>query len=322
MRRTAFSIALAAEMFVMTGAASAQQPAQTPPTPPSNPGTPGQPVNPSDRTPRAERPMDPAERERMRKEWETIKTEWDKLTAEQRTLSVIHAKNLEEAEMGRLGQSRATSQAVKDYAAMMVREHTDGDAKLTALASSENITLWDTKRTSRALTLKKMFMKDKDHRDGDKDKNKDKTPGADPNRRDADNDRGQPGVTPGGRPSDADRGKDHSKDHDGMKSHEDHMAKLRSLTGDEFDRVYAKMMYKGHGELLAMLEKKDDQLTNERVKQLVTEVTSMVRRHRDEAAKLPGATAEHKPGDNRDENRPGTTPPARDPAMKDPNWDR
>jgi len=164
--------------------------------------------------------------------------------------------------------------------------------------------------------LKKMFAKDKDHGDKPKDR-----PGTEPGRRDPDDTR-QPGVTPGGRPDTDARGKDHAKDHGAMKSHEDHMAKLRSLTGDEFDRAYGMMMYKGHGDLLAMLERKDDQVTNDRVKQLVTEVTSMVRRHRDEAAKLPGATAEHKRDDKRDENRPGTTPPAKDPAMKDPNWDR
>ena len=46
-----------------------------------------------------------------------------------------------EVEAGNLAQSRGNSQAVKDFAAMMVKDHTDANAKLKSIAAGENIDL-------------------------------------------------------------------------------------------------------------------------------------------------------------------------------------
>ena len=46
-----------------------------------------------------------------------------------------------EVEAGRLAQDKGTSQQVKDFGAMMVKDHSAANDKLQAVASSKNITL-------------------------------------------------------------------------------------------------------------------------------------------------------------------------------------
>jgi putative membrane protein len=46
-----------------------------------------------------------------------------------------------EVEAGKLAESKGSSQAVKDFGAMMVKDHTEANNKLKALASAENIDL-------------------------------------------------------------------------------------------------------------------------------------------------------------------------------------
>lgn len=267
MRRTAFSLALAAEMFVITGLAAAQvtAPSQPPATPAPSPDV--------------DRKIDPAERERMQKEWNDLKKEWESLTPEARLLSIIHTKNLKEIELGRLGQQRASSAGVKEYAAMMVKDHTEADSKLNTLATAEKITLWDTEKTHKVLKYKKMYGKDKD---ADKKTDKDRTPGAHPDDRKP----GAPVDKPRRDDDHAGKRDDSHGRYDGMK---DPTEKLQSLTGEEFDAAFGRIMHKGHGELLTMLEKHQSELTNTQVKSYVSEVTATVRRHHEQAASLPGA---------------------------------
>jgi putative membrane protein len=46
-----------------------------------------------------------------------------------------------EVEAGNLAQSKASSQAVKDFGAMMVKDHTAANAKLKSIAAGENVDL-------------------------------------------------------------------------------------------------------------------------------------------------------------------------------------
>ena len=48
---------------------------------------------------------------------------------------------LSEVDAGNLAQSKGTSQAVKDFAAMMVTDHTAANDKLKALAATKNVSL-------------------------------------------------------------------------------------------------------------------------------------------------------------------------------------
>jgi putative membrane protein len=46
-----------------------------------------------------------------------------------------------EVEAGKLAESKGSSQAVKDFGAMMVKDHTQANSKLKELASTENVDL-------------------------------------------------------------------------------------------------------------------------------------------------------------------------------------
>lgn len=56
-------------------------------------------------------------------------------------LSMLHAKNQEEVQIGRLAQSKGTTEQVRGYGADLVRDHSRNDAKLMSLARDLNITL-------------------------------------------------------------------------------------------------------------------------------------------------------------------------------------
>jgi putative membrane protein len=50
---------------------------------------------------------------------------------------------MSEVELGQLAQQKASNPAVKDFGAMMVKDHTAANDKLKALAASEQVTLPD-----------------------------------------------------------------------------------------------------------------------------------------------------------------------------------
>lgn len=49
--------------------------------------------------------------------------------------------SMTEVQLGEMGQQKATSQRVKDFSAMMVRDHSEANDKVKALASQKNVTL-------------------------------------------------------------------------------------------------------------------------------------------------------------------------------------
>lgn len=58
-----------------------------------------------------------------------------------RILGIMHAVNREEIEIGNLAQQKGQSLAVRDYAAMLVRDHTANDARVQSAARTVGITL-------------------------------------------------------------------------------------------------------------------------------------------------------------------------------------
>jgi len=62
-------------------------------------------------------------------------------SAEARILSLLHAKNQEEIEAGRLARERGQSQQIRDFGAQLVRDHTDADARVRSVANQSNVTL-------------------------------------------------------------------------------------------------------------------------------------------------------------------------------------
>lgn len=75
-----------------------------------------------------------------------------------------------EVELGKLGEQRATQQTVKDFAALVVKDHTTANNEVSALAAKLNVTLPVTyseehKKTAKDLSDKKAKDFDKDFMD-------------------------------------------------------------------------------------------------------------------------------------------------------------
>jgi len=87
---------------------------------------------------------------------------WGDRTSDQRILSIMHAKNQEEIQAGRLAQQQGSSDAVKRYGERLVRDHTDNDNKVMSVARSANITLMDTDETNRTMAREKGEPESKD----------------------------------------------------------------------------------------------------------------------------------------------------------------
>jgi putative membrane protein len=56
-------------------------------------------------------------------------------------LGKLHAANLKEIEAGRLAKKHASGQAVKDLADMLIKDHTDADKDVVALAKEQKVDL-------------------------------------------------------------------------------------------------------------------------------------------------------------------------------------
>ena len=61
-----------------------------------------------------------------------------------------------EVQAGSLAQNKGNSQAVKDFGAMMVKDHTDANAKLQSIAAGENVNLPSSSGTMQMASKAKM----------------------------------------------------------------------------------------------------------------------------------------------------------------------
>lgn len=69
-------------------------------------------------------------------------------------------------------------------------------------------------------------------------------------------------------------------------SEKQEITKLRTLSGEQFDREYMLTMVKGHNKLLTTLDTAEGQLKDDQVKDLVDDLQPTVRDHADRANKL------------------------------------
>jgi putative membrane protein len=76
-------------------------------------------------------------------------------TPEVRILSILHAKNMEEVDAGKLAQQNGGSDGVKSYGDMLVRDHTDADDKVNQTAKDAGVTLLSADEVKQMLAREK-----------------------------------------------------------------------------------------------------------------------------------------------------------------------
>lgn len=185
------------------------------------------------------------------------------VSGDSRILSLLHAKNEKEIEMGRLAQSKGTSPEIRAYGAELVKDHTEADRQLQSLASSRQIMLMDAEQ------VKVMMQRDQD---------KIKTS-------DGYADRHERSQSVG----DAQPMKDQKEAKDwqdpAQAAKKDHMEYLKGLSGSEFDKAFAEKMLKGHRELIGKVESARDQVTPE-VAEFLDKTLTTLRKHEKTAERL------------------------------------
>lgn len=116
-----------------------------------------------------------------------------------------------EVELGKLAQEKATNQQVKDFGAMMVKDHGQANEKLKSIAQSKNIQL--------------------------------------------------PAAM--------------------NEDHQEHVNKLRNLSGQEFDREYVNLMVEDHEEDISKFEDMQSDVQDQELKQWVDSTLPTLRTHKE-----------------------------------------
>jgi putative membrane protein len=76
-------------------------------------------------------------------------------SADVRILSILHAKNLEEIQIGQLAQQKGTSDDVRSFGETLVRNHTESDTMVRNTAQSANLLLLEPRDISESLAREK-----------------------------------------------------------------------------------------------------------------------------------------------------------------------
>jgi len=131
---------LAAALALVPAFARADDTKKTDSTTPSNPA-----VETRATPTQADRAQPPSQAQKM----DQGSMDHDKKLTDEQVLRKIHHINLEEIQAGQLAQKKGTTRDVKDYGAVLVRDHTKGDQDVKALASKMNVDLEATKNDAR-----------------------------------------------------------------------------------------------------------------------------------------------------------------------------
>jgi putative membrane protein len=146
-----------------------------------------------------------------------------------RILSILHAKNQEEIELGRLAQEKGLSDDVRRFGEDLVSSHSENDRRVLEVATTANATLLE------QAEVKEMMRRER-------------------------------GASAEPAP--------------------DHLAELRALEGEAFDRAFAQKMQAGHRELIRTVEKAQERVRDENVRDLLARTLPVLREHEQTATRL------------------------------------
>jgi putative membrane protein len=176
----------------------------------------------------------------------------------------IHMVNLMEMDAGKLAVERATSQKVREYGTMLVRDHQNADQRIQKLATDRGVTLASDMQDARMQSGSG-------------------TEGA--TGRESGTAHGSGGASEGSM-----MGAGGDDMHESMAA----MEKLKTMRGRDFDLTFMQQMVKDHDKVLSMLESFRPQIQDTAIQQEAQQLMTSIRQHRDQAqtifASLPGAS--------------------------------
>jgi putative membrane protein len=184
---------------------------------------------------------------------------WDDntpMTAE-RVLNFLHWNSMKEIKMGKMAQEKGESQEVKDFGQRLVTDHQNADKRVMQVAQQEGIELKE--------------MKD-GHKYGDKKDHKTDDDGTDDDKVDAYDKNADAGVK--------------KSDDDNKMNEKAKWEELKNATGADFDRRFTMMAAKGHAKTIGKLQKAQDEIDSDPVKQLIAELLPTLQQHQQVAEQL------------------------------------
>ncbi|MCC6677255.1 MAG: DUF4142 domain-containing protein [Phycisphaerales bacterium] len=204
------------------------------------------------------------------------------VSPDSRILSILHAKNIEEVEMGRLARAKGASADVRRFGEELEKDHGENYRQVQSLAKSREIMLMDAEQ------MKQLEKGDPRSADGYMSTHE-YNQRAEPDAKAKDTlenpskDMKHDAEAKDWKNPDAPRD---ASDNDGMKK--DPMAELKALSGSEFDRAFADKMLKGHRELIRKVEKCRQDVSPE-VGQFLERTLTTLREHEQTAERLAAA---------------------------------
>jgi len=183
-------------------------------------------------------------------------------------LQSLHKANQDEINAGKLAQQKANDPAVKDFAKMLVDDHTKADQQVTDVAKRANVTLG-----------------------GNESQPSNPAPGAPatgPTQPAAPN---APAPTPAptqppAPPSGGTTAPGHTGGGSSLAGAGDPLESLRNLSGQEFDREFLTMQVEDHGMLISQLNGQLPKLGDSETAKLVQQLLPQLQTHLDKAKQL------------------------------------
>lgn len=182
----------------------------------------------------------------------------------EKVLNKLHQTNQEEIMMGKLALEKGTSEDIKRYGQSLINDHQKADEEVKRIAKAQNIQLTATPM----------------HKPGDAEKSEqtdsaaageqDKSAQADQtNSADAKKGSGKYGA--------------HGQKHD---DHAAAMKRLQGLSGEEFDREFARVMAEDHKKVLSFLEQARKETQLAKLHKLIDQLKPALEKHEDTAQQI------------------------------------
>jgi putative membrane protein len=203
---------------------------------------------------------------------------------EQDFIRDVAASGHKEVELGKMAQKNASSKEVKSFGQKLVRDHTQANNKLQALARKKGVELPDYPAPGMSSSTQ-TGAADTPRATPDPQREAGRTPTTSPDPARTETAEQRKGTPPAGTPS--------ANPHEGHADRSGHMhgSELSSLTGDAFDRRFLEMMVENHQKSVEKFESMQSKVSDSDLRKFISDTLPTLREHLQTAKSLQSKTS-------------------------------